>query len=152
MDNLRISCLSSHLYNYSFPTPDDFVLFSTDPDAYNGGSSVGLSFPSTSIVGDMQCAQFDPIQDTVVEDDEVFNFFTSTRSGLDVIVSDSNMFTLTLRDDDGVEFGLLETTNIREESTMERQLCIELLNIFGGLERSVVISVSPRLEGYSTMS
>ena len=39
--------------------------------------------------------------------------------------------------------------DIREESMMERMLCVELVNVYGGLERSVTVSVEPDLTGFS---
>ena len=51
----------------------------------------------------------------------------------------------------GVELSTLEVGDINEESTMERMLCIELTNIFGGLERTVTVSVAPELTGFSTI-
>ena len=51
----------------------------------------------------------------------------------------------------GVELGTVATTDIREESTMERMLCVELLSISGGLQRSVTVSLAPpNLEGFAT--
>ena len=49
----------------------------------------------------------------------------------------------------GVELGVIAANDIREDSTMERMLCIELVDIFEGLERDVYATVAPVLEGFS---
>lgn len=50
----------------------------------------------------------------------------------------------------GVELSAIATMNITEDSTMERMLCVQLVNIYEGLERSVFVTVAPVLEGFST--
>ena len=50
----------------------------------------------------------------------------------------------------GVELRVTSPNDIREESTMERMLCVELVNIFEGLERNVSITVTPDLDGFSS--
>ena len=57
------------------------------------------SFNSSSVVGDQRCFVFDPVQDTIVEDDELMTFDVMAANELDGF-STSN-FTLTIRDDDG---------------------------------------------------
>lgn len=50
----------------------------------------------------------------------------------------------------GVELAAVETASVKEELVMERMLCIRLVDVFDGLERSVSVFVEPELSGFST--
>ena len=62
--------------------------------------SYTVYFTSSSIVRDTRCFQFQPVQDMIVEEDEVMTFQALTGNELDMFVS-GNSFDLTIYDDDG---------------------------------------------------
>ncbi len=47
------------------------------------------------------CGVFDPVGDTIVEDNELFTFQTAAANSLDYIVGEDSIFQLTLFDNDG---------------------------------------------------
>ena len=59
-------------------------------------------FNSSSSVGDTQCFQFEPVQDMIVEEDEVMTFQALTGNERDTFTNSDNGFVLTIYDDDGM--------------------------------------------------
>ena len=60
-----------------------------------------MFFNSSSSVRDTQCFQFQPVQDMIVEEDEVMTFQALMENERDMFVGGNN-FTLTIYDDDGM--------------------------------------------------
>ena len=58
-------------------------------------------FNSSSSVGDTRCFQFQPVQDMIVEEDEVMPFDALTGNDRDIFVDENNNLNLTIYDDDG---------------------------------------------------
>ncbi len=56
-------------------------------------------FNASSMEGDTRCFQFQPVNDTIVEGDEVMSFQVQARNPLDVFQDDE--FSLTVFDNDG---------------------------------------------------
>ena len=61
-----------------------------------------VHFNSSSEAGDYDCFLFETVKDTIVEDDEVMSFEASLRNELDAFVNETNEFSLTIYDDDGI--------------------------------------------------
>ena len=59
------------------------------------------SFNSSSVTGDQRCFVLDPVQDTIVENDETMSFEARVINEQDVFVDEENSFSLVIRDDDG---------------------------------------------------
>ena len=56
-------------------------------------------FSSSSTVGEIQCIQFETVEDTIVEGNETFMFTAVPVNPLDVI--DNDTVAITIYDDDG---------------------------------------------------
>ena len=61
-----------------------------------------IEFESSSSVNDTQCVQFEPVNDMIVERNEIFTFLAQAQNPLDVFVEGSNSLTITVYDDDGI--------------------------------------------------
>ncbi len=71
----------------------------------------GLTFNSSSSEGSSICQNFMPVQDTLVENNETFNFNTSLSNPLDVFTNGS-IFTVYIQDDDGMTLNFTNKNNI----------------------------------------
>lgn len=61
-----------------------------------------VEFDSSSEVNDTKCFVFSPVQDTAVEEDELFTFKVVTTNPLDTFEDGNNGFSLTIKDDDNM--------------------------------------------------
>ncbi len=73
---------------YSLHLSEDFTL-----------SPYVMYFSASSIEGDTRCFQFRPVNDTIVEGDEVMSFLVEANNTLDTF--EDNGFSLTVFDNDG---------------------------------------------------
>ena len=58
-------------------------------------------FNAGSPLNDMRCFVFEPVQDDLVEDDELMSFQASASNPLDTFTNGQDGFGLTIVDDDG---------------------------------------------------
>ncbi len=65
-------------------------------------SSSAVFFNSSSSVGETRCVQVQPVDDTIVEGDEVMTFLAVARNPLDVFTNNESRFLFTIHDDDGI--------------------------------------------------
>ena len=68
---------------------DDFILYD-GPLEFNSSTS-----------DEELCFVFRPKDDMIVEDNEVFNFETTTANSLDSFANNNSLFSVTIYDDDG---------------------------------------------------
>lgn len=64
-------------------------------------SSSVVYFNASSSVGETRCVQFLPINDLIVEADEVFTFQAVARNSLDVFTNNESTFSVIIYDEDG---------------------------------------------------
>ncbi len=121
-------------------------------------NNTSIYFGSSSMINETRCLLFTPVDDDQVEDNEPFMFRVNTTNALDTI-SNGPLFNIVIYDDDGKSkssikifrhyniFDILGATidlepvsNIDENSTMMRQLCINVNTT--ELERIVVVDVN----------
>jgi hypothetical protein len=61
-----------------------------------------IVFPSNSAANTTRCFTFSPVNDNIIEDDEVFTLSAQTANELDVFVGTlSDLFSIVIFDDDG---------------------------------------------------
>ena len=63
--------------------------------------TLSLSFASADMAGQTRCAVLEPVQDQIVENDEVLSFQFVAVNGRDIFVDGSDDLSLTMFDDDG---------------------------------------------------
>ena len=65
-------------------------------------SGTEVYFNSSSVAGDMQCIQFEAVDDDLVEANEVMTFLAAVANSLDAFAEDADRVSLVLYDDDGM--------------------------------------------------